>query len=156
MSLFGSLQNAGNTLQAMQIGMQVVGNNIANANTEGFVRERVNYAPAPVQKKGNLTIGLGVLVDSITQVIDENLVRQLHGATGDRVSADLQNEAYKDLERLLGELSDSDLSSAINDFFGSIEDTLNPAAGEALSVRNLAALEGQQLASEIQRIDEQA
>ena len=156
MSLFGSLQNAGNTLQAMQIGMQVVGNNIANANTEGFIRERVNYAPAPVLELGNLTVGLGVLVDSITQVVDESLARQLYGARGDRVSAELQNEAYKDLERLLGELSSTDLSTALTDFFGSIEDTLNPAAGEALSVRNLAVLEGVQLANEIQRIDERA
>ena len=31
MSLFGSLQLAGNTLRAMQIGLHVVGNNIANA-----------------------------------------------------------------------------------------------------------------------------
>ena len=156
MSLFGSLQNAGNTLQAMQIGMAVTGNNIANANTEGFIRERVNYAPAPVLKKGNLSIGLGVIIDSLTQVIDDNLARQLNSATGDRVSAELQNEAYKDLERLLGELTDTDLSTALTDFFGSIEDTLNPASGEDLSVRNLAILEGKQLANEIQRIDERA
>lgn len=156
MSLFGSLQNAGNTLQAMQIGMQVVGNNIANANTEGFVREKVNYAPAPIQKIGNLSIGTGVLVDSITQVYDENLARQLLGAKGDRVGAEIQSDAYKDLERLLGEFSDNDLSTALTDFFGSIEDTLNPAAGEALSVRNLAVLEGSQLTNEIQRIDDRA
>ena len=156
MSLFGSLQNAGNTLQAMQIGMQVVGNNIANANTPGFIRERVNYAPAPVQEIGNLSIGLGVLVDSISQVLDENLARQLQSAVGDQVSADLQNQAYKDLESVLGELTDNDLSTALTDFFGSIEDTLNPATGEALSVRNLAVLEGKQLANEIQRVDQRA
>lgn len=156
MSLFGSLQTASNTLQAMQIGLQVVGNNIANANTEGFIREQVNYAPAPVQEIGNLTIGLGVQIDSITQKVDEFLGEQLRDATGDRVSADLQNEAYKDLEQILGELSDADLSSALTGFFGSIEDTLNATAGDALSVRNLAVLEGKQLASEIGRIDARA
>jgi flagellar hook-associated protein 1 len=57
MSLFGSIQMAGNTLQAMQIGLHVVGNNIANANTPGFIRERVVYTPAPVQKLGELTLG---------------------------------------------------------------------------------------------------
>lgn len=156
MSLFGSLQTASNTLQAMQIGLQVVGNNIANANTEGFIREQVNYAPAPVQEIGNLTIGLGVQVASITQKVDDFLAGQLRDATGDRVSADLQNEAYKDLEQILGELSDADLSTALTNFFGSIEDTLNATAGDALSVRNLAVLEGKQLASEIHRIDERA
>ncbi len=50
MSLFGSIQMGGNTLQAMQIGLQVVGNNIANANTPGYVRQEAVYVPAPVQR----------------------------------------------------------------------------------------------------------
>ena len=50
MSLFGSIQMAGNTLQAMQIGLHVVGNNIANANTPGYIRERTIYTPAPTMK----------------------------------------------------------------------------------------------------------
>ncbi len=156
MSLFGSLQVASNTLQAMQVGLQVVGNNIANANTEGFIREKVNYAPAPVQEKGNLIIGLGVQVDSITQVLDEYLGEQLRGANQDKIGAEIQNQAYKDLERLLGELSSNDLSTSLTGFFGSIEDTLNATSGDALSVRNLVVLEGEKLSGEIQRIDERA
>ena len=42
MSLFGSIQLGANTLRAMQIGLQVTGNNIANANTPGFVRQEVD------------------------------------------------------------------------------------------------------------------
>lgn len=156
MSLFGSLQTASNTLQAMQIGLQVVGNNIANANTEGFIRERVNYAPAPVQRIGGLNIGLGVLVDSITQEIDDFLTNQLRDAAADQASADLQNEAYKDIERLLGELSSNDLSTGLTDFFGAIEDTLNATSGDAYSVRNLAVLEGSNLATEIRRLQQRA
>ncbi|MEO1496144.1 MAG: flagellar hook-associated protein FlgK [Planctomycetota bacterium] len=156
MSLFGSLQTAGNTLQAMQIGLQVVGNNIANANTEGFIRESVNYAPAPVQRIGGLNIGLGVRVDSISQEIDDYLTNQLRDASADRASADLQNEAYKDLEQILGELTSNDLSTGLTEFFGAIEDTLNATSGDAYSVRNLAVLEGANLATEIRRLEERA
>ncbi|MEO0530859.1 MAG: flagellar hook-associated protein FlgK [Planctomycetota bacterium] len=156
MSLFGSLQVASNTLQAMQIGLQVVSNNIANANTEGFIREQVNYAPAPVQEKGNLTIGLGVRVDSITQKIDEFLGEQLRDATGDRVSADIQNEAYKDLERLLGELSDTDISTALVDFFGRFQDAVNPGSGSAAEARYGTVLEGNKLTRAIGDLDSRA
>lgn len=156
MSLFGSLQVASNTLQAMQVGLQVVGNNIANANTEGFIREKVNYAPAPVMEKGNLIIGLGVQVESITQVLDEYLGEQLRGANQDKIGAEIQNSAYKDLERLIGELTSNDLSTSLTDFFGSIEDTLNATSGDPLSIRNLVVLEGEKLAGEIQRIDDRA
>jgi flagellar hook-associated protein 1 FlgK len=140
----------------MQIGLQVVSNNIANANTPGFIREQANYVPAPVQKIGNLTVGLGVLVESITQITDNFLTNQLRGATSDRVSAEIQDKAYKGIEQLLGELSDNDLSTALTGFFGSIEDTVNPVAGDALSVRNLTVLEGAQLTSEIRRIESRA
>jgi flagellar hook-associated protein 1 FlgK len=156
MSLFGTLQTSSNTLQAMQIGLQVVSNNIANANTPGFIREKANYVPAPVQQLGNLTIGLGVLVDSITQITDDFLTEQLRGASSDRVSADIQNDAYKGLEQLLGELSDTDISTALTEFFGSFDDTVNLTAGDAASVRNLTVLEGSQLASEIRRIEGRA
>ncbi|TWT42692.1 flagellar hook-associated protein FlgK [Botrimarina hoheduenensis] len=156
MSLFGSLQTASNTLQAMQIGLQVVGNNIANANTEGFIREQVNYAPAPVQRRGGLNIGLGVVVDSITQKIDDFLGNQLRDASADRAAADIQNEAYKDLEALLGELTNNDLSTGLTKFFGAIENTNNATAGDPYSSRNLAVLEGERLAGEIRRIDQRA
>src|SRR4051812_45962974 len=45
MSLFGAIQMGGNTLRAMQIGLQVVGNNIANANTPGYIRQEAIYTP---------------------------------------------------------------------------------------------------------------
>lgn len=156
MSLFGTLQTSSNTLKAMQIGLQVVSNNIANANTPGFIREKANYVPAPVQKLGNLTIGLGVMVESITQVTDNFLTNQLRGSTSDRVSAEVQNDAYKGLEGLLGELSDTDLSTALTKFFGGFDNTINPTAGNAESVRNLAVLGGVNLARDIRLIEKNA
>src|SRR4051812_45644492 len=71
MSLFGAVQMAGNTLQAMQIGLQVVGNNISNANTPGYIRQQANFTPTGVQKQGDLILGLGVRVDSITEQVDK-------------------------------------------------------------------------------------
>ena len=69
MSLFGSIQNAGNALNAAQIGLQVTGNNIANANTPGYIRQRVVLTPTPTQRYGNLLLGTGVKVQSIVQHI---------------------------------------------------------------------------------------
>ncbi len=98
MSLFGSLQMAGNTLNAMQIGLHVVGNNIANANTPGYIRERAIYSPAPVQKIGNLTLGLGVEVDGIVQVLDKFVEDRLRDAGSDLSSAGALEDAYTKLE----------------------------------------------------------
>src|SRR6476469_8101462 len=111
MSLFGSIQMGGNTLQAMQIGLQVVGNNIANANTPGYVRQEAIYTPAPVQKQGNLVLGLGVQVDSIVQKLDRFVQERLVGAHSDRAAAETAENTYRDIEGILNEFSaDSDLS----------------------------------------------
>ena len=120
---------AGNTLQAMQIGLHVVGNNIANANTPGYIRERALYTPAPVQKLGNLTLGLGVEVAGIVQNIDKFVEDRLRGAGGDRASAEVQEKVYRDLEAILGELSDTDVSTSLTNFFNSINEVAQAARG---------------------------
>src|SRR3990172_1903816 len=82
MSLFGSIQLGANTLQVMQIGLQVTGNNIANANTPGYIRQKVIYSPAPVQRIGNLVLGLGVQIDGIVDQVDKFVLDRLVGARG--------------------------------------------------------------------------
>jgi flagellar hook-associated protein 1 FlgK len=145
MSLFGSIQMGGNTLQAMQIGLQVVGNNIANANTPGYVRQEAVYVPAPVQQHGNLILGTGVLVDSIVQKLDKFVQERLVGARGDRANAEVQEQAYRDLEVLLNELSEEvDLSNDLTDFFNAVHLVMEDPGN--LGNRNLAVGEGITLA----------
>jgi flagellar hook-associated protein 1 len=151
MSLFGSIQMAGNTLQAMEIGLHVVGNNIANANTPGYVREKVLYVPAPVQKLGNLTLGLGVEIAGIVQNIDSFIEDRLRGVAGDRASAEVQEKVYRDLESIIGELTDTDVSTQLTNFFNSIEEVVDQP--EEMSVRNLAVQAGKALATTINTLN---
>ena len=151
MSLLSSLQMASNTLQAMQVGLHVVGNNIANANTPGFIREEVVYAPAPVQKKGDLVLGLGVVVEGIVQKVDQFLQERLRNSGSDRVNAEVQESTYGDLEQILGELSDTDLSSAFSNFFGAVDEVLK--VPDDLANRNLAVLAGKTLAQDFNRLN---
>ena len=141
MSLFGSIQMGGNSLRAMQIGLQVVGNNIANANTPGYVRQEAIYAPAPVQRQGSLILGLGVQVDSIVQKIDRFVQERLIGARSDRANAEVLENTYRDLEVLLNELSSEvDLSSALTGFFNAVDEVLKDPGNVA--TRNLAVSKG--------------
>ena len=151
MSIFGSIQMAGNTLQAMEIGLHVVGNNIANANTPGYIREKVLYVPAPVQKLGNLTLGLGVEIAGIVQNIDTFIEDRLRGVAGDRASSEIQEKVYRDLESIIGELSDTDVSTQLTNFFNSIEEVVDQP--EEMSVRNLAVQAGKALATTINTLN---
>ena len=150
MSLFTSLQLANNALHAAQIGLQVAGNNVANANTPGYIRQSVEYVPAPTQQDGNLPLGLGVQVRGIVQEVDRFLQQRLRDAASDLSGGRTQEESYAQLEAIIGELSDTDLSSALGNFFGSVQDILNQP--EDIAVRNLAVLRATTLSSDIQRL----
>lgn len=150
MTLFSSIRMAANTLQADQIALQVVGQNIANANTPGYIREEVVLTPAPTHRYGGLLLGLGVRVEAVIQKIDRFLEERLRGAVSDKASTEAQEKSYVELEQLLGELSDTDLSTQLNAFFSSISEVLNQP--ESRSVRNLVVLQGQTLASEMTRL----
>lgn len=154
MSLFSSLQLATNALHSQSIGLQVVGQNIANVNTPGYSRATTVFTPAPTQRVGNLLLGLGVEVDSIKQIIDEHLNSRLRAATADRVGGEVQENAYGQLEGIINELQDNDLSTSLNNFLGAISQVLNQP--ESVSVRNLAVLQGKTLAGDINRLASRA
>ncbi len=147
MSLISSIQLANSSLQATQVGLQVVGQNIANANTPGYVRETVDLTPGPTQRSGNLLFGSGVEVQGIVQQVDKFLQERLRNATSDTSGTQITQETYSQLEGLVGDLSDTGLSTSLDNFFSSISNILNQP--ESDSVRNLAVLQGQSLTSDI-------
>jgi len=150
MSLFGALNVSANALTAAQIGLQVTGNNIANAGTPDYVRQELIVTPASTQRRGNVLIGLGVQVVGVVQKIDNFLEAQFRNANSDLQNGATQESTYRELELILGELSETDLSTSLTDFAGGIQDILNQP--ESAGVRNLAVLQGQKLADDIRRL----
>ncbi|MBX7074400.1 MAG: flagellar hook-associated protein FlgK [Pirellulales bacterium] len=154
MSLFSSIQLANNALKAQQIGLQVVGQNIANANTPGYIREEVKLAPAATQQYGGLLLGLGVQVVSVKQKIDLFLEQRLRNSTSDRARGEVKEQSYQQLEAMVNALGDNNLSTSLNNFFSSIAQVLNQP--ESVAARNLAALKGQTLAQDISSLSTRA
>ncbi|HUT94354.1 MAG TPA: flagellar basal body rod C-terminal domain-containing protein, partial [Thermoguttaceae bacterium] len=68
----------------------------------------------------------------------------------DRANSETQEETYIQLEGLVNELTDTDLSTSLTDFFSSISEILNQP--ESVSVRQMAVLNGVSLASSINRL----
>lgn len=153
MTLQSTLQIAQNALFASQAGIQVAANNIANANTPGYIRESLVQSPGPTQRIGHLVTGTGVFVDGIVREVDRFLQRRMWAAGSDLSNGETQERVYLDLETIVGELTDSDLSTALTGFFNSLNDVLNQP--EDPSVRSLAVLNGDSLAAQIQYLDSQ-
>ncbi|MCH2128478.1 MAG: flagellar hook-associated protein FlgK [Pirellulaceae bacterium] len=151
MSLSGTIQLAANSLLAQQIGLQVIGNNIANAATPGYLRQQVDYVPAPTQERGSLRLGLGVRVQGITSQVNQFVQDRLRRATSELEAAVPQEAAYIGLEGIIGELGDKDLSTALNRFFGSLNDILAEPGNSG--VRTMAVSQAQVVTDELNRLD---
>jgi len=144
---------AGNSLQANQIAIQVVGNNIANADTPGYIQENVDLQPGPTQSVGNLTLGSGVNVKGVQQQLDSFLEDRLRGAMSDQANTSSQQSTYTQLEQIVNALGTNNLSTAMTNFFSSISQVLNQP--QDVATQNQVVLQGQTLAGSINNMAQQ-
>jgi flagellar hook-associated protein FlgK len=108
-------------LSAARFGMQTAGNNVSNANTPGYSRQRVDLAASlPYGIAGNLQIGTGVDVRGITRLVDEGLERRLQMQLGLVGAAELDQSRYREIESIFGE-PDEGLSNSFKDLFGAVD-----------------------------------
>lgn len=149
MSLLSSIQMGANSLQAQQIGLQVVGQNIANANTPGYSVETLGLTPGPTQKDGSLLLGTGVEITGVQQQVDEFLNAQVRSGLSSQTGTGISSQTYQQLESLFGILNNTDngtnLDSAMTSFFSSISQILN--SPDEPTVQQLAVASGQSLAT---------
>ena len=110
-------------LNAVQKAFDIIGNNIANAATDGYHRQRVNLAPAYSAQIGDVILGGGVNVASITRMIDNLLDQEIlrQQSLSGQVSQELAT--LRTVENAFGELSTGGgLSAAIDEFFNALQD----------------------------------
>ncbi|MEM9589473.1 MAG: flagellar hook-associated protein FlgK, partial [Planctomycetota bacterium] len=154
MSLFGTIQQSNGALQAMQIGLQVAGNNISNANTEGYIRQEINLTPASAFRNGNLIQGHGVRVTGITQAIDKALAERMFQANTAAAGGETLEKAYNQLEELAQELDGNGLNNQLSEFNNALHELSTQPADQ--SVRDFVVLQGEALAGKLRTTREQA
>ncbi len=147
MSLFSAIQGSSNALRVNQVGLQVVGNNIANVNTPGYIRQELIQTPARGYKSGDLVIGQGVQAVGIQQKLDSFVIDRLR-QTQSQLSYQEQLEGTNSqIESLINELTDKDFSSNLSRFANAFQDVANQPGSD--SFRTLAISRGQELATQL-------
>src|ERR1043166_4189105 len=118
MSLLGALSLGGSSLAAQQTGLQVTGNNIANAGTEGYTRQTVRLTPGGAQQIApGQFLGTGVNVAAIERQANDAINESLRDATSNQNSAQTLDTLLGRVETTFGALNDNDLSARLTDFF---------------------------------------
>jgi len=111
---------------ANQLAMQVVGNNVANAGNEDYVRQTTRLDAIPgAQNQSGFSPGLGVEVGEIRRYADGALEERLRSAISNREFDDLTTQILARIESLYNEMSEYDLSSSLNEFFNSFSELQN-------------------------------
>jgi len=109
-------------IQAAQSALDVIGNNIANAATEGYHRQEVDLRPRSDMNSRGALIGQGVdfaaIKRHVDNLLDQEIVRQ--DSTVSQIARQL--EALRMIESAFAELTSSALSSAMDGFFSALHD----------------------------------
>lgn len=130
MSTFSGLNTALTSLWAQRRGLDVTGQNIANVNTEGYSRQRVdmksigpNAVPAIFSTSPN--IGGGVNADQIARIRDMFLETRAHTehATLSRLTE--QDATLTQVQQAFREPGDSGLQSMLGDMWAGWSDLAN-------------------------------
>jgi flagellar hook-associated protein 1 FlgK len=140
--LFGSLTLATRALEAQRVGLDVVGQNMANVNTAGYSRREIDLAEIPPY--GGLSAGGGVEVESIRAVRDQLLERRYWQELPDQERSSTMADALAIAQTALGmpgQSIDADLTAFFDAYAHLAQDPTSATA------RQQVVLQGQSLAA---------
>lgn len=127
MSLFGDLSVGTSGLKTSQYGLNVVAHNLANVDTEGFVRQQTLLRSAIYNKIGQtavapMQVGLGVDTAAVRQVRDIFLDKTYRQEVGRQGYYESQSDAVAEIENLFGELQGVAFQETLGDFWVSLQE----------------------------------
>ncbi len=145
MGTFGSILFTGRqALLAHQTALQVTGQNIANANTPGYSRERAELASAPSSHTNILRSGVNV--EEVTRAYDRFVTAQINVASSNQQSTQTQADLLGQVESLFNDLNTpaTGISGALNTLFNDFNNLAQNPQG--LTERNVLVQQGETVA----------
>src|SRR5215467_11018578 len=96
-------------LLAQQRALATTSNNVANASTPGYSRQRVELTEGPVEQLGSGFVGTGVSAGQTRRITDDLMLQQVRTSMASSKRADTFADLASSLDDLLGS-SDSGLN----------------------------------------------
>lgn len=129
-----------------QKAIDITGNNIANVNTPGYSRQRLNMEQATPVRVLNTTMSTGVVAQQKIQRFHDQFVQSQMNTENENLGRwEAQRNALEKIEVLFDEVSGYGLSTAMSGFWNSWQDLSNNPTGHV--ERNSVLSAGQYLTS---------
>ena len=146
----GFLNIGTSALLSLQGAITTTGQNIANVNTEGYSRQRVDFEARPPQLFGSNYIGTGVTIGNVERFYDQFLVSEVRTRTTSSSGFEVFYQLSTRLDGLLANPSVG-LSSSIDNFFAALQNAANNPG--SLPERQVLLGEAQALADRFHYLD---
>jgi flagellar hook-associated protein 1 len=150
-STFMGLETARRGMFTQQSALYVTGHNIANANTPGFSRQRINFeqtSPYPAASMNRPQIpgqmGTGVEAGSVQRIREGFLDLQYRVEANKVGYYSSMSESLTKMEEIMNEPSESGLHATMEKFWNSLQDIASHT--ENTGARDVAAASGQMVA----------
>ncbi|MEO6701889.1 MAG: flagellar hook-associated protein FlgK [Jatrophihabitantaceae bacterium] len=149
-SSFSGLTNAMNALNAARYGLDITGQNISNANTAGYVRQRADLAetgpvPGVAAMYATQHANGGVTVGGTSRLNDPVIDARARGEHSQNGSMQSTASTLSSVESLFNEPSDTGLAEQLNTFWkswASVANNPGDTAARNVVLQNAASLTG--------------
>ncbi|TFD61166.1 flagellar hook-associated protein FlgK [Cryobacterium sp. Hh38] len=130
MSTFSGLNTAYSGLVAARKGLDVVGQNISNANTVGYTRQRVTTSAVGSlaetgQLTGGLRVGEGVSVDGIARLGNAQLDAHVRNSAAAAGYTAVRANSLSSIETSLNEPGENGISAKLDEFWAGWQELSN-------------------------------
>ncbi len=153
MSISSLLNTARSGMLAAQRAVEVTANNVANAGTEGYTRQRVEQSTMIPARFTEGEFGAGVRVEGTTRARDVFLDAAYRRASSDAAGGGVRAGSLSRMEALLNEPADDGISAALDTFYNAWSDLA--ARPTSTSARAAVQQAGAALAEQINRVGDQ-
>jgi flagellar hook-associated protein 1 len=149
-------------LNAAQVALSTVSNNIANASTSGYSEESVQQVESVTQGNNRYTIGSGVDVVAVQRAYSQYLTSALWSSNSSLQNATTSNSLTSTLNSLLS--NSGNLQTSLDNFYSSFSSVANSpgsssvrqaALGSASSLTSVFNTLGQQLSQQSTEVNQQ-
>ncbi|MEO7085026.1 MAG: flagellar hook-associated protein FlgK [Gemmatimonadaceae bacterium] len=118
MSIGSILNMARSAMNAQQMAIQIASENVSNATTKGYSKQTVDLANSLPVVFPFGSVGTGVTIAGITRARDSLLDQTFRQDSAGASSADAKSGALSQIQSLIGEPSDTGLSTSLDAFWG--------------------------------------
>jgi flagellar hook-associated protein 1 FlgK len=147
--LFGVLSTGTSALLTQQRAINVTGNNIANVNTPGYSRQRVNLETGTPTQTGIGLMSSGVTSAGIERIYDRFIGVQLSNENANLGRWEAQQGMLERVEVVFDESGGYGLNQALSEFWNAWQDlSLNPSGA---TERSMVAATSQSMADAIRQ-----